>query len=81
MISSSACNFPRVFRTWFVENSIELARRCVEAPKKPKPSAPKFEVKPSLEVAVGFVIKNVQRYPLEACQVKIIKNSFVGQIR
>ncbi len=40
-IQSADCNFPRVFRAWFVENSRELARRCVEAPKNPKPNAPK----------------------------------------
>ena len=63
------CNFPRVFKTWFVENAKELARRCVEAPLKPKPSAPPFVRKPSLEVAVGFLVTSVQRYPVEACQV------------
>lgn len=63
------CNFPRVFRTWFVENSRELARRCVEAPKRPKPSAPKFVSRPSLQEAVSFLVASVQRYPVEACQV------------
>jgi hypothetical protein len=68
-IKASDCNFPRVFRTWFVENAKELARRCVEAPKKPKPNAPKFESSPSLETAVCFLVTSVQRYPVEACQV------------
>jgi len=63
------CNFPRVFKAWFVENAKELARRCVEAPLKPKPNAPPFVHKPSLEVAVSFLVASVQRYPLEACQV------------
>eukprot|EP00088_Acartia_fossae_P041648 TRINITY_DN43565_c0_g1_i1.p1 TRINITY_DN43565_c0_g1~~TRINITY_DN43565_c0_g1_i1.p1 ORF type:complete len:331 (-),score=38.57 TRINITY_DN43565_c0_g1_i1:165-1157(-) len=68
-IKTSDCNFPRVFKVWFIENSKELARRCVEAPKKPKPNAPKFEVKPSLLPAVRFLIENVQRYPEEKCQI------------
>jgi len=69
IIENSDCNFPRVFRTWFVENAKELARRCVEAPKKPKPNAPPFSPRPSLETAVGFLIASVQRYPVEPCQI------------
>ena len=52
-----------------IENAKELARRCVEAPKKPKPNAPPFSPRPSLETAVGFLIASVQRYPVEPCQV------------
>ena len=63
------CNFPRVFKTWFVENAKELARRCVEPPLKPKPNAPPFIARPSLEVAASFLVTSVQRYPVEACQV------------
>ena len=68
-VSLVDCNFPRVFRAWFIENAKELARRCVEAPLKPKPSAPAFTVKPSLEPAVSFLVASVQRYPTEQCQV------------
>jgi hypothetical protein len=35
--------FARVFKVWFLENSKEIARRCVAAPLKPAPNAPKFE--------------------------------------
>ena len=63
------CNFPRVFRVWFVENARELARRCVEAPLKPRPNAPPFVAQPSLETAVSFLVESVQRYPAEHCQV------------
>jgi len=68
-ISASECNFPRVFKVWFVENAKELARRCVEAPLKPKPNQPRFEVKPSLLPAAKFLIESVQRYPNEKCQI------------
>jgi len=68
-ITTSDCNFPRVFKVWFVENAKELARRCVDAPKKPKPNAPKFEPKPSLLPACKFLIQSVQRYPEERCQI------------
>jgi len=68
-ISTSDCNFPRVFKVWFVENSKELARRCVEPPLRPKPNQPRFEPKPSLLPAVKFLIESVQRYPTEPCQI------------
>jgi len=68
-ISLVDCNFPRVFKVWFIENSKEIARRCVEAPLKPKPNAPPFVAKPSLEPAVSFLVTSVQRYPVELCQI------------
>jgi len=68
-ISTSDCNFPRVFRVWFIENSKEFARRCVEAPLKPKPNAPKFQPTPSLLPAAKFLIESVHRYPTEKCQI------------
>jgi len=68
-VQATNCNFPRVFRVWFVENCKELARRCVEAPLKPKPNQPPFVARPSLEAAVVFLVNSVQRYPLEPCQI------------
>jgi len=68
-LETAGCNFPRVFRVWFVEQARELARRCVEAPLKPKPNAPPFVARPSLEPAVVFLVNAVKRYPLEQCQV------------
>jgi len=68
-ISASDCNFPRIFKVWFVENSKEIARRCVEPPLKPAKNAPKFEPRPSLQSACAFLIKSVKRYPVEQCQV------------
>lgn len=62
-------NFPRVFRVWFCEQAKEIARRCVEAPLKPRPNARPFEPKPSLEPTVSFLANNVKRYPDEICQV------------
>ena len=59
-VEATSCNFPRVFRAWFIENSKELARRCVEAPLKPKPNQPPFVARPSLEEAVAFLVKSVQ---------------------
>jgi len=68
-VTASDCNFPRIFKVWFVENSKEIARRCVEPPLKPKPNAPKFEPSPSLRPVVNFLVKSVKRYPLEECQI------------
>ncbi len=62
------CNFPRVFKTWFAEQAREVARRCVQPPLKPRPKAPPFTPRPSLAPAVSFLIQNVKRYPVEACQ-------------
>jgi len=59
-VDATACNFPRVFRVWFVENAKELARRCVEAPLKPKPNQPPFVARPSLQEAVSFLVNSVQ---------------------
>ena len=61
-------NFPRIFKTWFFEQAKEIARRCVEPPLKPKPKDPPFEPRPSLGPAIGFLVKNVKRYPDEICQ-------------
>ena len=60
-MESSDCNFPRVFRVWFVEQAKEIARRCVVPPLRPKPKDPPFQVKPSLGPAVAFIIENVKR--------------------
>ncbi|XP_023333842.1 uncharacterized protein LOC111705500 [Eurytemora carolleeae] len=68
-IGATDCNFPRVFKVWFVENAKELARRCVEPPLKPKPNQPRFEAKTSLLPAAKFLIESVQRYPCEPCQI------------
>lgn len=68
-LSAIESNFPRVFKVWFAEQAKEIARRCVEPPAiKPKPNQPPFVAKPSLEPAVSFIIKYVQRYPDEICQ-------------
>ena len=66
-LSQIESNFPRVFKVWFAEQAKEMARRCVEPPLKPKPNQPAFEAKPSLETAIAFIIKHVQRYPEEIC--------------
>ena len=68
-ISDTESNFPRVFKVWFVEKTRDIARQCVEAPLKPKPNAPPFVKKPSLEPAITFLVKHVKRYPEEICQI------------
>ena len=68
-LSETETNFPRVFKAWFVEKAREIARQCVEPPKKPKPNAPPFVKKPSLQPAISFLVKHVKRYPEEICQI------------
>ena len=78
-LSDTESNFPRVFKVWFVEKAREIARQCVEAPRKPKPNAQPFVKKPSLEPAVSFLVKHVKRYPQEICQ--ICRNKAFPEVR
>ena len=64
---------------WFVEKAREIARQCVDPPRKPKPNAPPFIKKPSLEPAVSFLVKHVKRYPQEICQ--ICRNKAFPEVR
>lgn len=48
-----------------IENSKEFARRCVEAPLKPKPNQPKFQPCPSLLPAARLPNRKCRRYPVE----------------
>jgi len=68
-LEDTESNFPRVFKVWFVEKAREFARQCVEPPLKPKPRDPPFKKSPSLLPVVSFLVKHVQRYPDEICQV------------
>lgn len=67
-IESPDCNFPRVFKVWFVEQAREIARRCVQPPLKPKPKEPPFEPRPSLRPILKFLVDHVKRYPNELCK-------------
>ena len=64
---------------WFIEKARDIARQCVEAPRKPKPNAPPFVKKPSLEPAISFLVKHVKRYPQEICQ--ICRNKAFPEVR
>ena len=64
-LESPDCNFPRVFKVWFVEQAREIARRCVQRPLKPRPSDPPFEPRPSLRPVLKFLVDHVKRYPSE----------------
>ncbi|XP_054716579.1 uncharacterized protein LOC129226027 isoform X2 [Uloborus diversus] len=63
------CNFPPSFQKWFFGQSMEIARRCIEKPLKPKPKDPPFVPKPSLWQTVKFLIDEVKRFPSEFCQL------------
>ena len=64
---------------WFVEKAREIARQCVEPPRKPKPNAQPFVKKTSLEPVVSFLVKHVKRYPQEICQ--ICRNKAFPEVR
>jgi len=63
------CNFPKNFQKWFLGQSTEIARKCIEKPFKPKPKDPPFQPKPSLWPALKFLIDEVKRFPDELCQL------------
>ncbi|XP_072015615.1 uncharacterized protein [Amphiura filiformis] len=64
-------NFPGLFKTMFVAQATELARRRVQPPlKKPKPGEPPFEPKPSLRHVVEYLVKDcIRRFPVLPCPV------------
>ena len=63
-------NFPRIFKTWFFEQTKEIARRCVEPPLKPKPKDPPFEPRPSIGPAIGkkHALENISH---NFCYIKL----------
>jgi len=67
-LESADCNFPRVFKVWFVEQAREIARRCVQPPLRPRPKDPPFEPRPSLRRVLKFLVEHVKRYPDEICK-------------
>ena len=52
-VKKNAFMLYRVFKVWFLENSKELARRCVAPPLKPPLNAPKFE--PRLNIFLNLI--------------------------
>jgi len=68
-IEITDCNFPKNFQKWFVGQSLEIARKCVEKPLNPKSKDPPFQPQPSLWTALKFLIEEVKRYPTELCQL------------
>ncbi|CAG0901662.1 unnamed protein product, partial [Darwinula stevensoni] len=68
-IVEKECNFPSSFLKWFIAQSVEIARQCVQPPLKKDPKAPAFVCKPSLWPVVSFIVETVKRYPCEKCHV------------
>ncbi|XP_052811888.1 uncharacterized protein LOC128239326 [Mya arenaria] len=69
-IEVAESNFPDLLKKFFVGQAVELARRCVQPPPKPKPKAPPFKPRPSLLEVCQFLVQDcVKRYPGENCPV------------
>jgi len=67
-IEFKGSNFPKLLETHFVAQSIEISRRCVEAPLKKNPKAQPFEVKPSLYPVVEYLSgESIHMFPIEKC--------------
>lgn len=68
IIDFKGSNFPKLLETHFVAQSIEIARRCVEAPLKKNPKAKPFEVKPSLYPVLEYLSgESTHTFPTERC--------------
>lgn len=61
-------NFPPLFQRFFVAQTRELSRQCVEPPLQKKPSDPPFSPKPSILPVATFLIESVKKSPQEMCQ-------------
>jgi hypothetical protein len=63
-------NFPPFFQRYFVGQSKEIARQCIEPSLKPKAKnqAP-FSPSPSLQPVVLFLVGSVKQIPQENCQL------------
>jgi hypothetical protein len=63
-------NFPPLFQRYFIGQSKEIARQCIEPPIKPKERnhAP-FKPSPSLQPVVSFLVASVKQIPQENCQL------------
>lgn len=68
-IEEKECNYPPLFRRWFLAQAIEIARRCVEPPAKKKPKDPPFVLKPSMEPVVSFLIDEGHKYLDTKCKI------------
>lgn len=62
-------NFPDALLINISSQSVEIARRCVQPPLKPKPKAPPFEPKPSLGKVAKYLIEIMRDFPNELCPV------------
>ncbi|PSN38747.1 hypothetical protein C0J52_16952 [Blattella germanica] len=63
-------NFPPLFQRFFVGQSKEIARQCVEPPVKARPkNMPPFKKSPSLQPVASFLIATSKQIPQEKCQL------------
>lgn len=67
-IEAAESNFPELLKKFFVGQAVEIARKCVQPPLKPKKGDPPFKPQPSLKEVCEFLIKDcVKRYPQANC--------------
>uniref|UniRef100_A0A6M2DNQ6 RWD domain-containing protein n=1 Tax=Xenopsylla cheopis TaxID=163159 RepID=A0A6M2DNQ6_XENCH len=68
-IEEYSANFPEVFNLYLSGQFFEIARQCVEPPLRKTKKQERFQVTPSLEPSVKFIIETVLRFPKEKCPV------------
>ncbi|XP_068201075.1 uncharacterized protein [Palaemon carinicauda] len=66
-IEEKESSYPPVFRRWFMAQSTEIARRCVEPPAKKRPKDPPFVLKPSLQPVISFLVAEARKYVEMPC--------------
>ncbi|KAK7019428.1 hypothetical protein SK128_005504, partial [Halocaridina rubra] len=67
-LEEKGCNFPALFKRWFLAQANEIARQCVVPPAKKRPKDPPFVLKPSLEPVISFLISEVRKYVDMECK-------------
>lgn len=68
-VEDKECNYPPVFRRWFLAQSMEIARKCVMPPTKRNPKDLHFVIKPSLEPVATFLIEESHKYTKINCSI------------
>lgn len=69
-IEAAESNFPDLLKKFFVGQAVEIARKCVQPPIKPKKGDPPFKPERSLKPVCEFLVKDcVKRYPQENCPI------------
>jgi len=66
-VEESSSNYPPVLRRYLLAQAAEVARRCVEPPKRTRPKDPPFQRSPSMRPVMEFLISSLHALPNLLC--------------